>query len=251
MKKKYYAVREGRKPGVYLTWAECEKQVKGHAGAVYKAFFTEEEARCFVLGDTLFDESGFKKKIAAKSWKMPLEEEAENVKKTKRGLVGRQGKLAKENLCDVVAYIDGSFDSDQGIIGYGGIIFYKGEEILFSKGTNEDEYISFWNVAGELLAARHVISFALEKNATSCAIFYDYAGIEMWATGRWKANNPLTQSYVSFVKDAEKKIRLEFHKVAAHQGDKYNELVDSLAKKGIEEKKYILESKQERESERR
>jgi len=25
----FYAVKEGRKPGVYDTWEECEKQVKG------------------------------------------------------------------------------------------------------------------------------------------------------------------------------------------------------------------------------
>jgi Caulimovirus viroplasmin len=31
---KYYAVREGRKPGVYSTWEECLSQVKGHRGAL-------------------------------------------------------------------------------------------------------------------------------------------------------------------------------------------------------------------------
>jgi ribonuclease HI len=31
---KYYAVREGRNPGVYSTWDECLSQVKGHKGAL-------------------------------------------------------------------------------------------------------------------------------------------------------------------------------------------------------------------------
>lgn len=31
---KYYAVREGRKPGVYHTWEECLSQIKGHKGAL-------------------------------------------------------------------------------------------------------------------------------------------------------------------------------------------------------------------------
>lgn len=31
---KYYAVREGRKPGVYATWDECLSQIKGHKGAL-------------------------------------------------------------------------------------------------------------------------------------------------------------------------------------------------------------------------
>lgn len=28
-KKKYYAVKQGVKPGIYETWAECEAQTKG------------------------------------------------------------------------------------------------------------------------------------------------------------------------------------------------------------------------------
>ena len=38
MAKKYYAVRSGRKTGVFLSWAECEEQVKGFSGAEYKSF---------------------------------------------------------------------------------------------------------------------------------------------------------------------------------------------------------------------
>ena len=33
MAKKYYAVRKGRKTGVFATWAECQKQVTGFSGA--------------------------------------------------------------------------------------------------------------------------------------------------------------------------------------------------------------------------
>ena len=38
MAKKFYAVRQGRVPGVYTTWSDCEKQVKGYGGAIYKSF---------------------------------------------------------------------------------------------------------------------------------------------------------------------------------------------------------------------
>ena len=48
MAKKFYAVRNGRVPGVYMTWADCEKQAKGFGGAIYKSFPTEAEARAFV-----------------------------------------------------------------------------------------------------------------------------------------------------------------------------------------------------------
>ncbi|KAH7886221.1 ribonuclease H-like domain-containing protein [Phlebopus sp. FC_14] len=57
----FYAVRKGRQTGIYLTWLvatisedadECEAQVKGFAGAIYKKLTTEADARDFLLGKT-------------------------------------------------------------------------------------------------------------------------------------------------------------------------------------------------------
>ena len=52
MAKKYYAVRKGRKTGVFATWAECQKQVTGFSGAEFKSFGTMEEAKAFVGGES-------------------------------------------------------------------------------------------------------------------------------------------------------------------------------------------------------
>lgn len=41
---KYYAVKNGRKVGIFETWNECEQQVKGYPKANYKSFQTKEEA---------------------------------------------------------------------------------------------------------------------------------------------------------------------------------------------------------------
>ena len=43
-KKKIYAVKIGKKPGLYETWTECKKQIDGYSGAVYKGFATKVEA---------------------------------------------------------------------------------------------------------------------------------------------------------------------------------------------------------------
>jgi ribonuclease HI len=43
-KQKFYVVWKGRKTGVFTSWADCEKQVKGMIGAQYKAFGSEAEA---------------------------------------------------------------------------------------------------------------------------------------------------------------------------------------------------------------
>lgn len=43
-KSKFYVVWVGYQPGVYDTWEECEQQVKGFAGAKFKAFDNCEDA---------------------------------------------------------------------------------------------------------------------------------------------------------------------------------------------------------------
>lgn len=40
----YYVVWKGKTPGVYDNWEECENQIKGHQGAMYKGFATKTEA---------------------------------------------------------------------------------------------------------------------------------------------------------------------------------------------------------------
>ena len=44
----FYAVHYGRTPGVYLSWPECQAEVKGISNATYKKFSTRNEAETFV-----------------------------------------------------------------------------------------------------------------------------------------------------------------------------------------------------------
>ena len=44
MKKKFYVVWSGLTPGIYRSWDECQAQIKGVKGAVYKSFASKEEA---------------------------------------------------------------------------------------------------------------------------------------------------------------------------------------------------------------
>lgn len=47
-KGKFYAVAVGRNPGVYGTWAECQRQTKGFSSARFKSFPTRAQAEAFV-----------------------------------------------------------------------------------------------------------------------------------------------------------------------------------------------------------
>lgn len=48
---KFYAVRVGRKPGIYHTWADCLNQVRGFPKSIFKSFPTPTEAQRFLDGD--------------------------------------------------------------------------------------------------------------------------------------------------------------------------------------------------------
>ena len=56
MRLPHYAVKVGRTTGVFPTWEECEKQVKGHKGAIFKRFNNHQDAINFVEGITLENE---------------------------------------------------------------------------------------------------------------------------------------------------------------------------------------------------
>lgn len=52
MRKKYYAVATGRKPGIYNSWEECENQVDGFSNARFKSFKTIDEAKRYLSDNT-------------------------------------------------------------------------------------------------------------------------------------------------------------------------------------------------------
>lgn len=59
-KRKFYVVWEGRAPGVYDSWEECEAQVKGYPGARYKGFSSQTDAVAAFRGDGREDLEIFK-----------------------------------------------------------------------------------------------------------------------------------------------------------------------------------------------
>lgn len=230
MAKKYYAVRVGHNPGIYVTWSDCEVQVKGFPGAQYKSFPTEAEAKAYmgtvsVAKSSIIKQRETRKTSGGTSKKMSVGEylktQTDNIR-----------QIVESDPCEVRAFIDGSFDKRKGVVGSGGVILLGTEEVEFYLSSTEPNHVAYWNVSGELLAALHVVDYALDHGNSSCSLYYDYMGIEMWATGRWNTNNPLTTDYAKRMKEASKQLRIDFHKVKAHSGIAYNDRADALAKKG-------------------
>jgi viroplasmin and RNaseH domain-containing protein len=87
-------------------------------------------------------------------------------------------------------------------------------------------------VAGELIAVKEALKWCRDHSVSEIAIYYDYLGIEKWATGQWKTNQSLTQEYARFVRESP--IRIHWNKVASHTGNRWNDRADALAKKGAD-----------------
>ena len=191
--KKYYAVREGKVPGIYETWAECEEQVKGYSGAEFKSFQNREDAKDYIL---------------------------------------RDNKEAISN-CEAVAYTDGSFNINNSHFSYGVVLFYNEEKITFSEDLNYPEMASMRNVAGEITGAVRAMQFCVKNNIKTLEIRYDYEGVEKWCTGVWKTNKPGTIRYKEYYDSIKELLSVTFTKVKGHSGNKYNDEADLLAKKAL------------------
>lgn len=193
--KKYYAVKSGRAPGVYMTWEECRNQVHGYPDAAFKSFPSVDEAQAFVRG--------------AATTVLPE----------------YQGK-------NYDIYVDGSFQKGTNQYSWAFVV-YDGNELVFSdSGVGDNsEAASIHNIAGELAAVMRAIKWADEQNKKPITIHHDYVGIAAWATGDWKAKNKFTQAYSSFV--AAYRSWINFNKVRGHSGVEGNEVADRLAGEAI------------------
>src|SRR5262249_32645123 len=88
--------------------------------------------------------------------------------------------------------VDGSYID--GATGYGVVILKDGAVIAERCGPVAAlEVNGTRQVAGELRAVEEGLRWCRQHQVSEVEIFYDYYGVEKWATGAWKANQPITQ----------------------------------------------------------
>ena len=133
-----------------------------------------------------------------------------------------------------MAYVDGSFNKELGKYAFGCVLIKPDGGIIRESGNGDDPAsLELRNVTGEMLGAMYAVKWSEVNGYPAVKICYDYMGIEMWATGGWKANKDLTQKYAAFMRESSRRIEITFQKIAAHTGDKYNEEADKLAKAAL------------------
>lgn len=205
MARKVYAVKKGRKTGIFSSWAECEAQVKGYAGAKFKGFPTRQEAQSWL-------EDG-----GAHSGKIPPETSPQ---------------------AEYIIYTDGScLRNPDGPGGWAAIVTHasSGETIELHDGAPKTT-----NNRMELRAAVAALSH-IEK-PSSIALYTDSQYLKNTFTrhwiDNWKRNNWKTATGGD-VKNRElwqeldalfQKHQVMFHWVKGHAGNEKNERCDQLAK---------------------
>ncbi len=134
--KKYYVVWKGLKSGVFDNWKECEAQIRGVEGAVYKSFPGLEEAQQAFSG----------------KWQDYIRKRVSNP---------RVGNPVLESLS-----VDAACSGNPGIMEYRGVdtktgtqLFHKGP---FPLGTNN---------IGEFLGIVHALAYPEEKWQWNSSLF--------------------------------------------------------------------------------
>lgn len=133
-----------------------------------------------------------------------------------------------------------------GRLGIGGILVSDGGTVVDSLSLEVDREIlrSLYNTSdvSNPTMEMYAVLMSLKKFSKHLGfgdeveVFSDYQGVMYWMYHKWKIN----KSYISMIRDdieaeiKNQKLNVKFQWLKGHNGDKYNELVDKLAKGEID-----------------
>ncbi|MBO0857682.1 MAG: ribonuclease HI [Chloracidobacterium sp.] len=235
-RKQYYAVRNGRQPGIYRTWEECKAQVDGYTNAQFKGFTSLEEAEAY-MGYVKTNKPEAGKPSSARPFKTPRPPGASN--NSGHGHGDDEARALKmletrDGLKHVVIYTDGACLGNPGPGGYGVVLLHGKERKEFSRG-----YRLTTNNRMEMLAC--IVGLQALKGACAVTLYSDSQYVinsmtKGWAL-RWRKNNwrrngedvPNADLWAKLI-DLCDKHKVRFNWVRGHAGNKENERCDQLAR---------------------
>ena len=199
---KFYVVWHGVEPGVYSSWSECEQQVKGFEGAVYKSFKTEEEALdAFTSSPSLYL-TPRAPKTEARTPKADVPAPMKNNQPVNppSNRTDTVLPLPLEVTADALA-VDAACSGNPGPMEYRGVYLKTGQEVFHFgpvHGTNN---------IGEFLAIVHAMAL-LKKKGVKLTIYSDSRNAMLWVKHKkcktQLARTPRTEKLFDMIARAEK-----------------------------------------------
>ena len=246
-----YAVRRGRQPGIYTTWADCQAQTDGFVGAQYRKFSTLEEAQLFMSGKSENSckaaktgggsensckavKAGGGTSNRARSALAAVKERTPNEIQIYTdgacvGSVGSAGKQGRAGWGMVVILLGGPESNEKPLDFYGPVLYCK--EDFLSPGATCGT-----NNTGELSAVGMALKWLdeMDNSGRPCRILYDSKYAAYIAQGIWNAkeNQELARNVQQCRKKATASRKVEFEHVKGHAGHPNNERADRNANLG-------------------
>lgn len=207
--KKYYAVQSGKEIGVFVDPNTYEQQLKNCKEAKGKAFNTLFEAVVFMGGELLSSDN-----------------------------VPDEPILPEPTDSHCVAYVDGSYCHKNNAYAMGVVLLTPDKRLEIQQAMNNPDEMKYGNVSGELHAAKTAVETAITMGFPEITLVYDFLGIEEYLLKQVATESMIAETYKKFMKKAQKKIKINFHKVKSHSGVKLNNQADKLAKTAIRNKQF-------------
>lgn len=257
----YYAVRRGRRTGVFLSWSECRAQVDRFPAARFKKFATEDEAWAFVRSSPSPDGSKGQEtahvqespvKTSKRPWEPPGEGEGEEQPEPEAKHTRQSSELAplvsKDTFSymgeSVVVYTDGCCSSNGRKRARAGIGVYWGPGHPLNVGIRLPGRQT--NQRAEIHAACKAIMQARAQNISKLVLYTDSMftinGITSWVHG-WKKNGWRTSAGKDVINKEDfmeldkltQGMDITWMHIPGHSGFVGNEEADRLAREGAKQ----------------
>jgi ribonuclease HI len=130
-------------------------------------------------------------------------------------------------------YTDGSYLN--GVAKWAFVVVQDDEVVHSASGIITDPKITEgWQIGGEIQAVIEAVKHS-KQMGKKASIFFDYNGLrnwvsDIWGEKPWRTNKAYSIAYRQFMLDNQEHIA-QMIKVEAHTGNKFNEYVDTVAKK--------------------
>jgi len=143
----------------------------------------------------------------------------------------------KSNYIDI--YTDGACSNNPGVGGWGAVLLYKNnkKEIF---GSQKDTTNNRMELKAVIEALGHIKSTSIKIRVFTDSVYVKDGiskWIESWKNNGWKNSNKKPIKNIDLWKELDevsKKFIIEWIWVKGHNGNQYNEIADSLARKGCE-----------------